>query len=421
MRAVLKLPGYRRLLTSSLLNEIAVSIATVALAVLVYRRTGSAVGAAAFFLCAQFGPAAVSPFVVSRLDQRSARAALVCLYLFEGAVFAVLAAVVHHFTLAAVLVLTLLDGVAAMTARVLARTAWTAITSDVGLLREAQAVSNTTYSIAYMVGPAIGGGVVALGGTVAALLVNTGVFLLMAATILTAPGLPSPADERAPSKGRLRAAISHARSDQLLRTLLALEAIAVVFFSLPAPVEVVFATHSLHAGAAGYGGLLTAWGAGAIGGSAVYVRWRRLPSRRLIVLGTAFLGLGLLVMAVAPTLATAMLGAVIAGIGNGIQIVAVRTAVQEAAPERWMAMILGLNESIFVAFPGAGILLGGAITALSGARAALGVAAAGSLAVASAMRIWLPAQQQRPEPANPGRESGFAGSERAYAATSEPR
>lgn len=407
MWSVLKLRGYRRLLTSSLLNGLAVSIGTVALSLLVYRRTGSALGATGFFLCAQFGPAFVSPFVISKLDQRSARAALVTLYALEAAIFGLLAAVVNHFTLAAVLALALFDGILALTARVLARTAWTAITSAAGMLRDAQAVSNTTTSITYMVGPAIGGGVVALGGTVVALLVNAGVLALMSLTVLTAPGLPKRVQEPAPSKGRVRAALRIASQQPMIRTLLGLEAVAVMFFSLSTPVEVVFATRSLHAGAAGYGALLTAWGAGAILGSAIYARWRRLPSVTLIVLGTGAMGVGFLVMASAPSLAVALIGSAIGGVGNGIQIVAVRTAVQDAAPEQWMAMIVGLNESIFTAFPGLGFLLGGAVTALAGPRPALAVGAAGSLAVALAMRFLVP----REEPATPLYETNVTGSD----------
>jgi predicted MFS family arabinose efflux permease len=410
MWSVLKLPGYRRLLASSLLNELAVSIATIAVSLLVYRRTGSALGATGFFLCSQFGPALVSPFVVSRLDQRSAQAALVVLYALEAAVFAVLALVVSHFSLATVLALALTDGIFATTARVLARTAWTTITSAAGLLREASAVSNTTNTIAYMIGPALGGGVVALGGTVEALLVNAGVFVLMSLTILTARGIPPRVDEPEPAQGRLRAAVAHARDDRLLRALLILEAISIVFFTISVPVEVVFATHSLHTSAAGYGALLTSWGAGAVGGSAIYARWRRLPFRTLIVLGTTALGIGFLSMATAPSLAIAVIGSAIGGVGNGIQVVAVRTAVQEAAPQKWMALILGLNESIFVAFPGVGILLGGAITEIAGPRPALAAGAAGSLAIALMARLRLPAGNEL-EPARSGYEADLAGSD----------
>ena len=51
-----------------------------------------------------------------------------------------------------------------------------------------------------------------------------------------------------------------------------------VLFTISFPVEVVFAQHSLHAGPRGYGALLSAWGAGAVVGSAVYARWRRSPA-----------------------------------------------------------------------------------------------------------------------------------------------
>lgn len=387
MWRVLQLAPFRRLVATSLLNELASSVGSVALALLVYRRTGSAIGAMAFFLCAQFGPALVSPFFVARLDQRAARVVLAELYALEALVFGVLAWLVHHFALAPVLALALLDGILALTARVLSRAAWTPITSSAGLMREANATLNAGYSVFFMIGPAIGGAVVALGGTGAALLVNVGVFAGVALIAGTTRGLPRAARDPAPSSGRLRAALVHVRGEPVIRRLLILEAVAIAFFTLATPVEVVFAQHSLHAGAGGYGALLSVWGAGAIAGSAVYMRWRARPSRALITLGTAWLGAGFLVMALAPSLTAALVGAAIAGLGNGMQIVAVRTALQELAPQRWMALILGLNESIFQAVPGIGIVLGGAIAALAGPRAALATGAGGSLIVAIA--IWV--------------------------------
>jgi len=53
----------------------------------------------------------------------------------------------------------------------------------------------------------------------------------------------------------------------------------VVAFTISVPVEVVLAQHSLHAGAAGYGAMLSGWGAGAVVGSAAYARWRRVHAR----------------------------------------------------------------------------------------------------------------------------------------------
>jgi MFS family permease len=131
-------------------------------------------------------------------------------------------------------------------------------------------------------------------------------------------------------------------------------------------------------------------------GSAVYARWRGISSRILIMLGAAALGVGMLVMALAPTLVVAVVGSAVAGVGNGIEAVAVRTALQEQVEAHWMALIMSLNESIFQAVPGGGILLGGAIAALAGARIALGVAGAGALLVAGAAWIVLRAEPVRP-------------------------
>jgi hypothetical protein len=87
-------------------------------------------------------------------------------------------------------------------------------------------------------------------------------------------------------------------------------------------------------------------------------------------------------MALAPSVVVAVVGTVTAGMGNGIQVVAVRTALQEATSNAWMALILSLNDSISQAALGAGILLGGAIAALAGPRAALAASASGALVVA---------------------------------------
>src|SRR5437588_6203697 len=107
MREVLKLPAFRRLLAVSMINELALSVGAVALALLVYRRTGSPIGAMAYFLCAEFGPALISPLFVARLDQRAARHVLPVIYVAEAVIFSALAWIVGHFSLPAVLLLAL--------------------------------------------------------------------------------------------------------------------------------------------------------------------------------------------------------------------------------------------------------------------------------------------------------------------------
>lgn len=54
-----------------------------------------------------------------------------------------------------------------------------------------------------------------------------------------------------------------------------------------------------------------------------------------------------------------------------------------------MTMMMSLNESILQGVPGAGILLGGAITAIASARAALAVAGGGALVITVAAWVVL--------------------------------
>ncbi len=383
VRAVLRLSSYRRLVAAYALNELAWSVASLALALVVYGRTGSAVGATVFFLSSQFVPALVSPALVARVDRVAVRRVLVVLYALQALAFLALVRVTSPFALVAVLVLVAFGGAVGLAARAIARASTAAVIAPVGLLREGNAISNAVFALCIMAGPMLGGIIVLVGGTSAALLANSGIFVAIAVMFAAAGELPGAVSEGEPTAGRVKAAIALASEHRAIRALLGLQGAALVFFTMSIPVEVVFAQHSLRAGAGGYGALLSAWGAGAVAGSAAYLRWRRLPARTLIVASSVLLGVGFLVMAVAPSLWVAIVGSALGGVANGVEAVAVRTALQERVPQGWMALILSLNESMFQALPGAGILLGGAIAALAGPRAAFAVGGAGALAIAA--------------------------------------
>jgi MFS family permease len=92
-------------------------------------------------------------------------------------------------------------------------------------------------------------------------------------------------------------------------------------------------------------------------------------------------------MALSHALGSAAVGMGIAGVGNGIQAVAARTALQEHVDQHWMGVMMALNESMFQGVPGAGIPIGGLLAASAGPRAAFAVAAAG--AVAAAVATWV--------------------------------
>jgi MFS family permease len=407
----LRLPVFRRLLAAYVLNELAWSVGTLALSVLVYRQTHSALGSTAFFISAQFLPALLSPALVARLDRNAPRRVLPGLYALEAAIFGVLAWFTHHFALIPVLALALADGIVAATARSLAAAARTHILKPLDLLHEGNAVSNFGFSAAFMAGPVIGGLVVATGGTVAALLVNCGLFAGIA-LVLAITALPEARPVVGSGLSRLVGGLAHVRRDRLMSRLIWVQAVGLVFFTITIPVEVVYAQHTLKAGPGGYGALMSAWGLGAVAGSAAYARWRRRTTAILIAGSGLSLAAGFAVLAVAPTLAVAVIGAALAGMGNGVESIAAKTAVQEQASEQWMALVMSLNDSISQLAPGLGILLGGVITALATSRVAFGVAAAGSLAFALAVPVVLRGaggtRGDRPPPTGPGADEDEA-------------
>jgi MFS family permease len=163
--------------------------------------------------------------------------------------------------------------------------------------------------------------------------------------------------------------------------------------------------------------MVSAWGAGALAGSAAYARWSRRSARALIALSAAALGAGFVVIAVAPWLWLALIGSALGGAGNAVEWVAARTLVQERTPERWMALVLSFNDSLSQLTPGIGIMLGGVITELTTSRVAFAIAGGGSLVFAAVVVVLLAPSRMGPlyaeEPAPSSGPGGVSSSARS--------
>src|SRR6476619_4232444 len=81
---------FSRLLASYTLNELGDSVGIVALAILVFDRTGDIAATSAFFIVGKFLPALIAPAVTARLDQVSLRRSLPAIYVCEAIAFALL-------------------------------------------------------------------------------------------------------------------------------------------------------------------------------------------------------------------------------------------------------------------------------------------------------------------------------------------
>ncbi len=396
--APLSVPGFRRLAGSYGINELGDNLGVIALALLVLDGTNSALATTALFLCSRFVPAFLAPALTARLDRMLVSRSLPALYLLEAAAFAGLAVVASStFWLALVLVLACLDGTLALTGRGLSRAAVAAILKPHGALRRGNALLNVIFSVTSAAGPAVAGVLVATAGTSAALWVDAASFAAIAVLLAAGRDLPpgAPAEEDVGWLERVRTGLRAVRQEPI-RTLVAAQTVAFVFFFLVIPIEVVYVVDSLDAGDIAYGALLAAWGVGMVVGSALFTRLRDRPTRMLVFASTLCVGVGYLGLAVAPGIVLACVASIVGGTGNGVQWVSVLTTIQEAVPDTLQARVVGLMESAAAAAPGIGFLLGGVLTSVWSPRLAYLVAGLGVVAIAFVVLRRIPAVEPAP-------------------------
>jgi hypothetical protein len=384
MRATLRIAEFRALLISYVINRAGDVFGALALAVVVLGTTKSAIAVAALFLATQFVPGLVGPFLVARVGALPSGRVLPLCYLVEACLFLALAAVARHVGVTVILVLALVDGTLAFTGRSVTRATTASTLMPHDLMPEGKAAFNLALAVATVAGPVLAGAVLALLGPSTALAADGVSFLIAATLIACTPGLRARNDSGgvgASSHRQVRASLRYIAGDATLRVLIFGEGLAFIFFYLVVPVTVVYAVRSLHAGPVGYAAILASWGAGAVIGSTVHIRLARRVGHAAILISTAAVALAYLGTALAPTLLFACAASVVGGIGNGTQWASVETAVHQFVDERFRLPVAAVLESMAALAPGAGILMGGALTALFSPRAAYLAAGLGLVAL----------------------------------------
>jgi MFS family permease len=388
----LRTPAFGRLLTAYTVNAVGDYVGLVALALLVYAETGDPLATTALFIAMQFLPAFVAPALTARVDQVALHRILPALFAAEAVLFMALALLAESFLLLPVLLLALLDGALMLTARALIRSAVNSALHPVGLLREGNGLLNIGFAAASIGGAALGGLLVGAFSVGVALSVDALSFALVALLLVTG-GLPTvDTEEREPMIVRLREGLRFARQHATARVLLLGEAVALVLFTMIVPIEVVYARETLKTDDAGFGLLMSAWGAGIVLGSLLFLVVKRSSTVARLLLSTLAIGLAYIGMSFARELWPACAFSMLGGLGNGIQWVSVMTALQEVTPDRLQARIVGLLESLASITTGVGFLIGGLITAAASPPTAFAISGVGIvvlvLAGGGARLVW---------------------------------
>jgi hypothetical protein len=388
-------PQLRRIILAYTVNRLGTWFGLLALVIAVYDHTHSALAVSALMFAGLALPAFAVPAIVARVEASRGRGELSALYVFEAGVTAGLAVLLWHFSLAAVLVLVALDGTAALAANALLRAEVARAARDdladapqlAGASaedqrheaeRKANAALNVAFSVTFVLGPVLGGAVVATAGASTALFIDVGTFLACGALVLDLhPHVEEAGGESV--RERLRAARRHINEAPALRALLMAQTVAYIFVETGAPIEVPYVKATLDAGDRGLGLVLAMWGAGAVLGSIAFARLIRRPLGEMLSIGTLAIGLAYLGLAAARSLELACGAALVGGIGNGLQWPSLISIVQKASPEHLHGRMMGAVESLGAVCLGVGLPLGGLLVALTSPSTAFVIVGSGAI------------------------------------------
>jgi predicted MFS family arabinose efflux permease len=211
----------------------------------------------------------------------------------------------------------------------------------------AVALNSAAFNLARIIGPAIGGVLLARAGVAPAYFINGAAFLVVIATLLMvrAPGTPRP--RRGTSIGdEIRAGLGYAlRTPRIMLVLSLLFVISLTVFNFSIYVP-LFARNVLQRGPEGFGLLMASVGVGAIGG-ALTLGALRAPSFRLLFATAWLSAAGLLVMSTVDDFATAAVVLFALGWVSVIVVTGCNVALQLAAPDELRGRIMSLHTFVY--------------------------------------------------------------------------
>ena len=291
-------------------------LAAIVLSVDVYDRTGSGKWLAAL-LIADFLPIVVIGLTLGPLvDRLSRRRLMIVSDLARVGVFCVLPFVSSP---TAIVALAGVSGVATGFFRPAVYAGLPNLVTD-DELTEANSLLAGVENLAWMVGPIVGGGLLATSGTDAAYLINAATFLVSAAIVVRIPAgrLQS---EQSLSRGHwrdVRDGLELVRGSRQLLTVLVVWNVVLLGNACVNVAEVVFAKGSLGTGNVGLGVLVGSTGLGlTIGSFLAPTALGTLGLRKVYVGSIALMAMGWGVASAAPELWVAVPLVVVATIGNG--------------------------------------------------------------------------------------------------------
>ena len=385
-RQVLAVREFRALFTAELVSATGDQVARIAIALLVFGRTGSSFAASATYACSFLTWLIGGPILSATADRYPRKQ--VMLLCDAGRGLLVLGLLIPHLPLVAIFAMLLLLGVLAPPFE----SARSATVPDVLGEDEyvvANALQNTGFTMAQVIGFLCGGALVSLFGVNGALLLDAVSFAVGGFLVLTgvqSRPIPAAAAGREGLIASTRDGFALVLGQPKLRWLLG---VACLSFTILIPTEglAVPIAAKLGYGAVGAGLLTAAAPAGYVIGAALVARLRSARRRSLMLPMLVLSAAPLLLSPVIDDLRLLILLWLVAGIGGAVQVVANAEYVL-ATPAAFRARGFGLAATMIMAIQGGLLLLTGAASEVWDSRQVIaGVAAACLLVVLGWIRL----------------------------------
>jgi len=228
-----------------------------------------------------------------------------------------------------------------------------------------------------MLGPALGGALLALVGSGMVFAANAVSFVASAALVATVRGrFAEDRDADADEHRGFRAGFVFIARDRVLRTLVFAWCALVLGIGIAMVADVPLA-EVFGAGSAGYGLMIGAWGAGSVLGSLAGRKLREETEARVLVAGSALIGLTTAGIALSPTFWPVLVLLLLSGAADALIMVADRSIQQRRTPDAVRSRVVSASEAMVTLALTAGFALGGPILELVGPRAAYAIGGVG--------------------------------------------
>jgi predicted MFS family arabinose efflux permease len=350
---------WRWLLASFAVSSIGDFFYFVALIVFLIQSTGSPSWIAAAAVARLLAYALLGSLGGVVADRYDRRRLMILLDVVRAILMMILAGVVwRHGSPALVIALTVVNAAASTPYRAALVAATPALVHEDDL-SAANAAEGVVGQLAYFIGPALGGLVVAVGGTAMAFAANGLTFAVSAALLahlgpVGGQGLRTSqsaggdgAGEGGGAMAQLAGGLRTIRAEPGLGALIAFTSAIVFLYGFEQVVHVLVATERLGMSASGVGVLGAAVGVGGLLVAPFTARLGGGPSAGLLLAGTGLLmGIPLVLLAVISSPVLAVLVLLIEGVGSITFDVLFITLLQRATPEDMLARVYGLQDSV---------------------------------------------------------------------------